>query len=196
MRRLFGAPTGDFKPLGVLADFVEVSPQYERAAEEFLHDELEYVVVDNWEQAERGMGVLRGMEGRATFLVEGRAGDSQNSAQAAGPALPRLSDYLRLTNGLTNQSWTLLPRLANCRLVSDPAQAQQLAEQHPELYFLAPEGACYHGCTLSGGKKTASGPLALKRELRELASALTRLPASARYPARQCRGTGTAYRRA
>ena len=60
VRRLFGSPS-DFKPLGVLADFVEVSPQFERAAEEFLHDELEYVVVDNWEQAERRMSVLRCM---------------------------------------------------------------------------------------------------------------------------------------
>ena len=177
VRRLFGAQSGgdaaEFRPLGVLADFVEVSPQYERAAEEFLHDELEYVVVDNWEQAERGMSVLRGMEGRATFLVEGRTGEPQTSADAAGPDLPRLTDYLRLTNGLTNQSWTLLPRLANCHLAGDPAEAQRLAAQYPELYFLAPEGACYHGCMLSGGKKTASGPLALKRELRELAGALS-----------------------
>jgi len=34
---------------GVLADFVEVDPTYEKAAEEFLHDELEYVVAKDWE---------------------------------------------------------------------------------------------------------------------------------------------------
>ena len=45
--------------MGLLADFMEVDPVYERAAEEFLHDELEYVVVEDWEQAERGMGLLR-----------------------------------------------------------------------------------------------------------------------------------------
>ena len=44
---------------GVLADFVEVDPAYERAAEEFLHDELEYVVVEDWAQAEQGMELLR-----------------------------------------------------------------------------------------------------------------------------------------
>ena len=65
---------GDFKPHGLLADFIEVDTAYERAAEEFLQDELEYVVVGVWEDAERGMQFLRSdLEGRATFLVESNA---------------------------------------------------------------------------------------------------------------------------
>ena len=43
----------DLRPVGVLADFVEVDPQYEKATEEFLHEELEYVVVRDWADAER-----------------------------------------------------------------------------------------------------------------------------------------------
>ena len=39
---------------------------------------------------------------------------------------------------------------------------------YPHLYFLLPDGVCYHGHTVSGGKKSGSGPLALKREAREL----------------------------
>ena len=39
---------------------------------------------------------------------------------------------------------------------------------HPECFFLLPDGVSYHGHAVSGGKKTGSGPLALKRELREL----------------------------
>ena len=46
---------GQFKPEGVLADFIEVDPAWERAAEEFLHDELEYIVVKEWPQAEQSM---------------------------------------------------------------------------------------------------------------------------------------------
>jgi chromosome segregation protein len=42
---LEGGRAGQFRPEGVLADFIEVDPAWERAAEEFLHDELEYVVV-------------------------------------------------------------------------------------------------------------------------------------------------------
>ncbi len=75
VKKLLGAleqgRAGEFKPHGLLADFVEVEAAYERAAEEFLQDELEYVVVGAWEDAERGMQLLRSdLEGRATFLVE------------------------------------------------------------------------------------------------------------------------------
>ena len=173
VKRLFGATDADvFKPLGLLADFVEVDPAYERAAEEFLHDELEYVVVEDWGQAEQGMSVLRGgSEGRATFLVHN--GASVQPAQAESVAsLPRLTDYLRLTNGLAHRALDLLPRLANCRIAQDHAEAQRLAEENPDFYFLLPDGLCYHGRTLSGGKKAAGGPLVMKRELRELTGTL------------------------
>ena len=46
--------------------------------------------------------------------------------------------------------------------------AQRLAVEYPDLYFLLPSGQCCHGYTVSGGKKSTAGPLALKRELREL----------------------------
>jgi chromosome segregation protein len=176
VKRLFDALEGGqgdgFRPMGLVADFVEVDPSYERATEEFLHDELEYVVVENWDQAERGMGLVRaGSEGRATFLVHAAAGSETAQTQPLAD-LPRLTDYLRLTNGLAERALDLLPRLANCRLTRDRGQAQQLAQEHPDLYFLLPDGICYHGATLTGGRKTASGPLALKRELRELGGTL------------------------
>ena len=173
VKRLFGTLENDgFRPKGLLADFVEVDASYERAAEEFLHDELEYVVVEDWEQAERGMGLLRaGSEGRATFLVHSGTG-FQPDAQEPAPSLPRLTDYLRLTNGFSGRSLDLLPRLANCRIAQDRGEAQHLAEENPDFYFLLPDGLCYHGRTLTGGKKTASGPLAMKRELREVAGTL------------------------
>jgi chromosome segregation protein len=174
VKRLFGAleTENGFRPLGLLADFVDVEPAYERAAEEFLHDELEYVVVEDWEQAEQGMGLLRAAsEGRATFLVH-RETASQAAVPEPSPELPRLTDYLRLTNGFTGQALDLLPRLGNCRIAQDRAEAQRLAEQYPAFYFLLPDGLCYHGRTLTGGKKTASGPLAMKRELRELSATL------------------------
>ncbi len=73
---------GQFKPHGLLADFIEVDNAYERAAEEFLQDELEYLVVGTWEDAERGMLFLRSdLEGRATFLVEN---STCNRASACG----------------------------------------------------------------------------------------------------------------
>jgi chromosome segregation protein len=174
VKRLFGGieSDGSFRPLGLLADFMDVDPVYERAAEEFLHDELEYVVVEDWDQAERGMGLLRtSTDGRATFLVHSGNGREPSNAEPA-PELPKLTDYLRLTNGFAGQALDLLPRLANCRIAQDHTEAQRLSEEHPDFYFLLPDGLCYHGRTLSGGKKTASGPLAMKRELREVSRAL------------------------
>jgi chromosome segregation protein len=181
VKRLFSAverkQAGNFQPLGVLADFVDVDPSCERAAEEFLHNELEYVVVQNWDQAEQGMQLFRAdLEGRATFLVE-HAENLENTevvGHAVSPAipnLPRLSTQLRLTNGLAANAHSLLPRLAKCFLAPDPAEARRHSETFPELYFLVPDGQCYHGRTLSGGHKKASGPLALKRELREISKA-------------------------
>ena len=180
VKRLFSAAekgqASGFKPLGVLADFVEVDSTYERAAEEFLRDELEYVVVQDWEQAERGMQIFHpatgeALEGRATFLVE----EGASGSLASTPdrlELPRLVDHLRLTNGLSHQAATMLPRLSNCYLAPDAEAGRELAAAHPELYFLLPTGQCYHGRMLSGGHKKTSGPLALKRELREVAKVL------------------------
>ncbi|HLJ45945.1 MAG TPA: chromosome segregation protein SMC [Bryobacteraceae bacterium] len=176
VKRLFTAiesgQARDFKPVGVLADFVEVDANYEKATEEFLHEELEYVVVKDWPDAERGIDLMRqGLDGRATFLVEWKAEGSTapSDEPIVDPGiLGRLSDHIRFTNGLTQAPASLLPRLANCYLAEDRALAQQLAIAHPDVHFLLPDGVSYHGQAVSGGKKKGSGPLGLKRELREV----------------------------
>ena len=182
VKRLFTAiergEAEEFHAAGVLADFVEVEPAYEKATEEFLHEELEYVVVHNWSDAERGIDLMRtDLDGRATFLVHPEAGE-QTRAMDAGVSkvtlsndegvIGRLSDHLRFTNGFATAPRDLLPRLAHCFLAKDRPAAQRLATEHPEFFFLLPDGVSYHGYAVSGGKKTGSGPLALKRELREL----------------------------
>ncbi|MCC7173600.1 MAG: chromosome segregation protein SMC [Bryobacterales bacterium] len=184
VKRLFTAAergeSGGLKPAGVLADFVEVDPAHEKAAEEFLHDELEYVLVNDWAQAEAGVTLLRtDLEGRATFLVHPDKHVSFGGPHADEPPIgpetgivARLSDVLRLTNGLTDAPAELLPRLARCFLAENRADARRLAVQYPSYYFLAPDGVCYSGYAVSGGKKTGSGPLALKRELRDLAGSV------------------------
>ncbi len=161
-----------FQAAGVLADFVDVEPAHEKAAEDFLHEELEYVVVENWNDAERGIDIMRtDLDGRATFLVHPESQQQSWAADTLGDAegvVGRLSDHLRFTNGFASAPRDLLPRLAHCFLARDRSAAQKLATEHPELFFLLPDGVSYHGHAVSGGKKTGSGPLALKRELREL----------------------------
>ncbi|SPF55620.1 Chromosome partition protein Smc [Candidatus Sulfopaludibacter sp. SbA4] len=183
VKRLFASlekgKAEDLKPLGVLADYVEVDAQYEKPAEEFLHEELEYVVVETWQQAERGLDFIRAeLEGRATFLVHPEPngnGHRHLPEPAIGPETgiaARLSDSLRLTNGFKDRAIDLLPRLSLCFLAEDRVSAQRLAVSYPHLYFLLPDGVCYHGHTVTGGKKSGAGPLAMKREARELAVTL------------------------
>ena len=179
VKRLFTAlergKAQDVKPAGVLADFLEVDPQYEKATEEFLHDELEYVVVRDWASADAGIELLRNeLNGRATFLVESPgeqrsevAGDLPLPETEAG-VLIRLSECLRFTNGLASVPMHLLPRLGNCYVAADRSVAQRFASVFPHCWFLVPDGVSYHGLAVSGGKKTGAGPLALKRELREV----------------------------
>ncbi len=95
VKRLFAAlETGkasDFTPLGVLADYVEVDPQFEKPAEEFLHEELEYVVVKTWDQAARGLDFIRAeLDGRATFLVHPEPETARATAAfLSRPSVPR-----------------------------------------------------------------------------------------------------------
>ena len=176
VKRLFTAvergESEGFRPAGVLADFIEVDSAYEKATEDFLHEELEYVVVTDWSEAERGIDIMRtDLDGRATFLVHPQADEQLGRSDELGGldgVVGRLSDHLRFTNGFATAPAQLLPRLARCYLARDRAAAQSLAVEHPDAFFLLPEGVSYHGHAVSGGKKTGSGPLALKRELREL----------------------------
>jgi chromosome segregation protein len=179
VKRLFAAldqgAVEDFRPLGVLADFVEVDPSFEKCVEEFLHDELEYVVVQDWVHANRGVDFLRSdLDGRATFLVHPEPetnGNLRLPEPTIGPEtgiVARLTDALKLTNGLKDRAADLLPRVSLCFVAEDREAARRLASAYPHLYFLLQDGLCYHGQTLSGGRKTASGPLALKREAREV----------------------------
>lgn len=158
------------QPAGVVADFVEVTdPAWEKACETFLHEELEYVVVGGWEAARHGIDVMRTEgEGRATFLVQGACledgGAGRLPAETEAGIAGRLSDVVRVAGAVT------LPKLASCYLVREHQEAERLAAAYPHCHFLLPDGTAYHGATASGGRKSAGGPLVLKRELRELQS--------------------------
>ena len=57
VRRLFqsGVMQGGLAPAGVLADFLEVETRYEGVVEDFLRDELNYIVVKSWDAADEGL---------------------------------------------------------------------------------------------------------------------------------------------
>src|SRR6266566_2369040 len=60
----------DWSPLGILADFTEVEPEYESLVEDFLRRELQYVVVEDRAEAERALAVVKDVsKGRLDCLV-------------------------------------------------------------------------------------------------------------------------------
>lgn len=172
VKRLFSAAgkgSAVFQPVGVLADFLDVEPAYEKAAEEFLREELEYVLVKDGSQAEAGLALLRSeTEGRATFVIQPETtAEPAVSSQLPTGAVALLAGALRITGGIPGAPIDFIPRLANCFIVESREAAQRLALTHPNGYFLLADGICYHGRAVTGGRKSGSGPLGLKRELRE-----------------------------
>ncbi|MGA8764276.1 MAG: chromosome segregation protein SMC, partial [Candidatus Sulfotelmatobacter sp.] len=179
VRRLFqsGMMQGGLAPVGVLADFLEVEPRYERVVEDFLRDELNYIVVKSWDAADEGLRVLRSdVDGRATFLVHPE--DSQakfsfvldEAAHCAPPAasiLP-LKNTIRVLNGFGKSLEVILPKLRDGYIVPESAAARGLALENPDAFFLSQAGECFHNVTVTGGKQRAEGPLSMKRELREV----------------------------
>ena len=187
VRRLLkpGALGANMTPVGTLADFLEVSGAHEGVVDEFLREELNYVVVESWGAAEEGVRLLKsGVEGRATFLIHsaaesGAAAESQalNAVEdgIGGPGLTPLKDSIRMLNGFGKTLESILPKLRHGYLVEDSNDAVRLAALHPYAFFLTPGGECFHNATVSGGKPSSEGPLALKRELRETRSRLAKI---------------------
>ena len=186
VRRLFqsGALQGGNAPAGVLADFLEVEPRYERVVEDFLRDELNFVVVKSWDAADEGLRLLRtGVDGRATFLVHPEdsqakfsflADESHHYSPLNDTVLP-LKNSIRVLNGFGKSLEVILPKLGNGYIVPDPAVARELALSCPDAFFLSQTGECFHNVTVTGGKQRSEGPLSMKRELRDVLRLLEEL---------------------
>jgi len=175
-----------FHAVGLLADYAEVQEKYEGAIEQFLRDELEYVVVETFEHARAGISLLREeMGGRATFFV-----DSLNKLNIPSPeadaslptpagVLGRLDRLIDFREPLGPGAKHFLTKLRTAYIVESAALAEQMAKENPHSYFLTPEGTCYHGRIVSGGRAGEAGPLALKRELRQHETETIRLEQAA-----------------
>ncbi len=192
VRRLFqsGVMQGGMAPAGVLADFLEVETRYEGVVEDFLRDELNYIVVKSWDAADEGLRLLRtDVDGRATFLVHPE--DSQakfsfavdenaHQVQPDRPIVP-LKNAIRVLNGFGRSLEVILPKLRDGYIVPDPTFARELALENPDAFFLSQSGECFHNVTVTGGKQRAEGPLSMKRELRDVLRRLGELEQALRH---------------
>ncbi len=181
VRRLFqsGALQGGHKPAGVLADFLEVDDRYEHVVDDFLRDELNYIVVKSWDAADEGLRLLQtNVDGRATFLVHPSDAQARFSFvldEAAHPTpqqrreqITPLKSAVRVLNGFGKSLEVILSKLRDGYIVPDPQVARELALDNPDAFFLSESGECFHNVTVTGGKQRKEGPLAMKRELRDV----------------------------
>jgi chromosome segregation protein len=166
--------------VGTLADFLEVDDSVGPLVDEYLRDELNYIVVKSWDAADEGIRLLKSdVAGRATFLVEGVDSHATPTriSQPTGEGVRPLTDCIRVLNGFGRSLETLLPKLREGFVTPDSDTARSLALQHPDAYFLTPTGETFHGTSVTGGRPSSGGPLALKRELKELQTKLEALEA-------------------
>ena len=191
VQKLFGGHANsdgtstEFHAVGLLADYAEVQEQYEAAIEQFLRDELEYVVVESFDQARAGIMLLRDeMGGRATFFVDSlnKLGLSTPEADGSLPlpagVLGRLDRLVDFRDPLGPAAKHFLTKLRTAYIAENAEIAERLANENPHSYYLTPDGTCYHGRMVSGGRAGEAGPLALKREMRQHEAEVTRLEVS------------------
>ena len=166
---------GNFRAVGVLADYAEVQEQHEAAFEQYMRDELEYVLVETYDHARAGVSLLRNeVGGRATFFVDSLRNlklDEYEPIVHFRPedgVISRLDKLVEFRDPLGPAAKQFLPRLRSGYLTDSAVVAEKLAREYPQYAFVTPEGTCYQGRMVTGGKPDDAGPLGMKRELRAM----------------------------
>ncbi len=151
-------------PMGIVADFIEVEPDYEAIVEDLFHSELQYVVVEDLLHAEKALAIARGRtHGRLEFLVANSSPESAGDAEAIDGAQP-VVDLVRLDPRLQ----FFLSHVRNAYIVEDLSLAWRLSGSYRGKTFVARSGEVVRDRVISWGERSSHGPLSLKRELRDL----------------------------
>ncbi len=171
-----GGGAKGFHAVGVLADYAEVEEKHEAAIEQYLRDELEYVVVETYDHARAGVSMLRDeVGGRATFFVDSLRNLRLSSEyepivnfRAEDGVISRLDKLVEFRDPLGAAAKQFLPRLRSAYLTDSTAAAEKMSRDNPQYAFVTPDGTCYQGRMVTGGRPDEVGPLGMKRELRAL----------------------------
>jgi chromosome segregation protein len=168
----------DFRAVGVLADYAEVQEQHEAAIEQYLREELEYVVVETYDHARAGVSMLREeVGGRATFFVDSLRNLKLDAYEpimhfrVEDGVISRLDKLVEFRDPLGPAAKQFLPRLRYGYLAEN-GSAETLARKYPQYAFVTPDGTCYQGRMVTGGRPDEAGPLGMKRELRVVSAEL------------------------
>jgi chromosome segregation protein len=166
-----------------LADHIETDPVYEAAMEDYLNDPLQYILVENREDAVHSIDRLKRIgAGKCTFMTLRNGHTKHESSmrpQVTGEGVVGyLDDLLHMNPEIKDAFERALPEYASTIMVSDLNTAFRVAEDVSGANFLTLSGESYSPRgTLSavGERKSMAGFLALKREKRELGKKLNSL---------------------
>lgn len=166
-----------------LADHIETDPTYETAMEDYLNDPLQYILVENHDDAVQSVDRLKRIgAGRCTFMTL-RNGHSLHTSRvrpkmSGDGVIGYLDELLRMSPDVKDAFERALPEYASTVMVSDLNTAFRIADNAPGANFLTLSGESYSPrgtLTAVGERKSMAGFLALKREKRELGKKLTAL---------------------
>ena len=167
-----------FQTHGILADLLEVEPDHETAVEQFVREELEYFLVESPSNAREGIDLLRHAgSGRSTFLFNCNGSPAEppdefeiliHQLVVDDPRLIPVSRVIRFPSRHRQGLRAALPHLFRSLIAPSYEVALEIAQAHPKLTVLTPEGEVIRGQLISGGSETQRGHLSLKREIREL----------------------------
>lgn len=179
--------SGSVAIAGTLADAVEADPRFERVVEEFLDEELEYILVENLEEGIRAVGELKGVKaGKCAFLG---LRSSNGFGKAISPTHPApeprpeagvfgpLMGLVKMRPEVQEAFLRVHPDRAGAVVVSDLDKALDLAHQYPEQTFITLQGESLTPRGLVAGAGAGGerlGILALKRQRRELEKRVAR----------------------
>src|SRR5260370_2310036 len=138
----------DFRAVGVLADYAEVAEQHETAVEQYLRDELEYVVVETYDHARAAVSMLPDeVGGRATFLVDSLRNLRLSSEyepivnfRPADGVISRLASLPGFPHPLGAAAKQFLPRLRSAYFTGSTAAAEKFAREKLHRRLVTPHG--------------------------------------------------------
>ncbi len=172
---------------GMVADLVEVPPDYEKAIEAVLESRLRGIVVENHTEIKKGVDHLRHAQaGRGTFFPRlprqlRRTGEQGGSGPVGAPAaiegagiIGRALDLISSRPGYEAIAALLLSEVV---VVSDLEAAFRLWEQFPQVgVWVTLQGDVIDSSGIvSGGERGETGLLEQKREIKSLTDQLSRL---------------------
>src|SRR5207253_10619564 len=89
--------------------------------------------------------------------------------------ISRMDKLVEFRNPLGAAAKQFLPRLRAAYLTDSAAAAEKLARENPQYAFVTPDGTCYQGRMVTGGRPGEAGALGMQRGMRAWDGELLRL---------------------